>query len=136
MLCEMCQKKTATVHFNISRAEIGESSPPVKTEYHYCEECADEYYKKSGMNAFRDLMQLSNRYRSKLYDILEAKQPEVFRAGNERRGAEAMRRFLWDQLTQEGVKLEEDVFGMLFHGFVGSSEFYERRRRLFGDGRS
>jgi hypothetical protein len=128
MFCEVCHQKEAMVHLSGSRTAAGESTPPVKFERHFCEDCHDEYCKTQGMNSSRDLIQLSERYRSKLYDLLEAQHPEVVRAGDDKLGeaAEAMEKFLRAQLKQEGIEVNEDGFAMLFGPFIGSAEFYDR----------
>jgi hypothetical protein len=141
MLCEACQKREALVHLTSQQRSVSEiegkevsSSEPVWENHHFCEDCADDYYRKSGMNSSRDLIQLSDRYRKKLYDRLEAEHPEVFRAGDDelRQVAEIMSEFLRKELKREGVELNEDGFGMLFGRFIGSAEFYERSRRHGG----
>lgn len=81
------------------------------------------------MNSARDLIRLSNFYRSKLYDELEARHPEAFdNSDNEacRRGSEVMRRFLKEHLAKDNIKLNRDGFEMLCHDFFGSHHFYDR----------
>ena len=127
MLCETCGKKVATVH--ITKTQAGAS--PVVESHHFCEDCADAYHKGFG-NSFRSLIQLTDWYRSKLYDLLEAERPEAFKSGNEVEGGEYMGQFLSNQLNREGIEVSDDVFSMLFGDFVGSAEVYERQKRLWG----
>jgi hypothetical protein len=131
MLCEMCHQKEALIHLSGKRTVAGESAPPVLFEHHFCEDCHDEYCKTQGMNSSRDLIKLSERYRSKLYDLLEAQHPEVFPAGDDklREAAKTMEKFLRAQLKHEGIEVNEDGFGMLFGPFIGSSEFHDRCHR-------
>jgi hypothetical protein len=85
------------------------------------------------MNSSRDLIRLSNFYRSKLYDELEARHPEAFdNSDNEAclRGSELMRRFLKKRLTKDKIRVTGDAFDMLCHDFFGSHHFYERVERL------
>ena len=102
----------------------------------FCEDCADKYFASMpGMNASRDLIQLSDRYRSKLYDLLEVEHPEVFQRGDNDHlfeCANIMGKFLFEQLKREGVELNEGGFGMLLGGFIGSAEYYERCDRREG----
>lgn len=131
MLCEACKQKEAMVHLSGQRFYGDESMPALAYEHHFCEDCHDDYCKANGMNSSRDLIQLSERYLSKLYDALETRHPEVFRAGDDKpdAAAETMEKFLRGQLKLEGVEVNEDGFGMLFGQFVGSAEFYARRDR-------
>ena len=81
------------------------------------------------MNSARDLIRLSEFYRSKLYDELEVKHPEAFDNSNDEaclRGSEVMRRFLKERLTKDNIKLNRDGFEMLCHDFFGSRHFYDR----------
>jgi hypothetical protein len=84
------------------------------------------------MNSARDLIRLSDFYRSKLYDELEAKHPEAFDNSNDEaclRGTEVMCRFLKKRLTKDNIKLNQDGFEMLCHDFFGSRHFYERTEK-------
>ena len=85
------------------------------------------------MNSARDLIRLSNFYRSKLYDELEARHPEAFDNSHReacKRGSDLMRRYLKKRLTKDGVKLNRDGFEMLCLDFFGSHHFYERVDKL------
>ena len=137
MLCEMCQKNVAVVHLTTeNRGDVRESGPRITTKHHFCEDCADKYFASMpGMNASRDLIQLSDRCRSKLYDLLEVEHPEVFQRGDNDHlfeCANIMGKFLFEQLKREGVELNEGGFGMLLGGFIGSAEYYERCDRREG----
>ena len=75
------------------------------------------------------MIQLSDFYRSKLYDELEAKHPEAFDNSDGeacRRGSEVMRHFLKKRLTKDNIKLNTDGLEMLCHDFFGSRHFYDR----------
>jgi hypothetical protein len=97
---------------------------------HFCRQCADRYFARTpGMNSARDLIRLSNFYRSKLYDELEVRHPEAFDNSDDeacRRGSEVMRRFLRKRLTKDNINLNRDGFEMLCHDFFGSHHFYDR----------
>ena len=85
------------------------------------------------MNSARDLIRLSEFYRSKLYDELEAKHPEAFDNSDDeacRRGTDVMCQFLKQRLTEDNIKLNKDGFEMLCHDFFGSRHFYERAEKL------
>jgi protein-arginine kinase activator protein McsA len=134
MLCQACKKRDALIHLSLGSS--------LRKRKHYCRECADRYFARTpGMNSARDLIKLSNFYRSKLYDELEARHPEAFDNSDTeacRRGSELMRRFLKKRLTKDGIKLNKDGFEMLCHDFFCSHHFYERadkwkRRTSAGD---
>ena len=81
------------------------------------------------MNSHRDLICLSDWYRSKLYDLLESTQPEAFDNSTTeacRRGSELMRNFLREHLMKAKLELNEDAFEMLAGDFFGSHHFYTR----------
>jgi len=122
MLCQACKKRDALIHLSLGSS--------LRKRKHYCRECADRYFARTpGMNSSRDLIKLSNFYRSKLYDELEARHPEAFDNTDAeacRRGSDLMRRFLKKRLTKDGIKLNGDGFEMLCHDFFGSHHFYER----------
>ena len=131
MLCERCHQRPATVHLT----EIARSKdvPDERvTERHFCKQCGD-YYMQSHptLNAMRSLVCLSEGYRSRLYDLLEAAHPEAFYDGNDEAlsmcAAEAMTLFLRDQLQRERIEVNEQVFEMLLCDFIGSHHFYSRR---------
>jgi len=129
MLCQTCKKKEALVHISTGSTARERN----RKGKHFCRGCADAYYVRSGMNSSRDLIRLSEFYRSKLYDELEAKHPEAFdNSDNEAclRGTEIMCRFLKQRLTKDNMKLNNDAFEMLCHDFFGSRYFYERVEKL------
>ena len=76
---------------------------------------------------------LSDFHRTKLYDLLEATNPEAFDNSDDeacRRGSEMMRRFLRQQLLKDNIKLQGDGFEMLCHDFLFSYHFYGRADKL------
>jgi hypothetical protein len=127
-LCQACKKREATVHLGLGSSR--------RKSKHYCHDCADRYFARTpGLNSSRDLIELSSRYRSKLYDELEALHPEAFDNSDAdacRRGTTLVRRFLKARLTKDGIRLNSDGFEMLWHDFNFSRHFYERidRRRV------
>jgi hypothetical protein len=126
MLCQACKKRDALVQLSLGSSR--------RKQKHYCRECADRYYARTpGMNSARDLIRLSNFYRSKLYDELEARHPEAFDNSDREaclRGSDLMRRYLKKRLTKDGIKLNRDGFDMLCLDFFGSHHFYERAGKL------
>jgi hypothetical protein len=85
------------------------------------------------MNSSRDLIRLSDFYRAKLCDELEARHPEAFDNSDDdacRLGSELMRRFLRQQLLRDNIKISGDGFEMLCHDFFGSHHFYDRAQKL------
>jgi protein-arginine kinase activator protein McsA len=131
MLCEVCQQKVATVHLTTIFRRVGQDkAPTTPREQHFCEECADTYYAQTpGMNSSRKLICLSDFYRFKLYDLLEAAHPEAFDNSTTeacRKGSELMCKFLREHLTNDGIELNEDGFKMLCSDFFGSHHFYTR----------
>ena len=122
VLCQACKKRGALVHRSLGSSR--------RKQKHYCRECADRYFARTpGMNSARDLIKLSNFYRSKLYDELEARHPEAFDDSDAetcRRGSDLMRHFLKKRLAKDGIKLNRDGFEMLCHDFFCSHHFYER----------
>ena len=126
MLCQACKKRDALVHLSLGSSR--------RKQKHYCRECADRYYARTpGMNSARDLIKLSNFYRSKLYDELEARHPEAFDNSDREaclHGSDLMRRYLKKRLTKDGIKLNRDGFEMLCLDFFGSHHFYERADKL------
>jgi protein-arginine kinase activator protein McsA len=105
MLCQACKKRDALIHLSLGSS--------LRKRKHYCRECADRYFARTpGMNSARDLIRLSNFYRSKLYDELEAHHPEAFDNSEPeacRRGSDLMRRFLEKRLTKDGIRLKGDA---------------------------
>ena len=139
MLCETCHLREATVHFTTTVHATGPDltalglEPGTKRQQHFCEQCADSYLSCTpGMNRMRNLICLSDSYRTRLYDLLEAAHPEAFYHGDDRaqcrRVAEVMDAFLREQLKKEKIEFNEDAFGMLFGDFIGSNHFYTRRK--------
>jgi uncharacterized protein (DUF2249 family) len=120
MLCEACHKLEALVHL----------TKKGRREHHFCNDCADEYFARTpGMNSSRHLICLSDWYRSKLYDLLEAEHPEGFDYSDTeacRRGSELVRVFLRKHLAMDGIELNEDGFEMLWSDLNCSHHFYTR----------
>jgi hypothetical protein len=137
MLCEMCHEKPATVHLTENRMAVDERSAPSMSERHFCEGCADRYFaSRPETNPLRGLIQLSDDYRSKLYDELEVKHPSVFTWWRTPSGTIAnltiMRDFLKERLREDRVEVTGDGFEMLRLDLTGSAEFNERRRKHSG----
>src|SRR6266571_3613460 len=130
MLCEACHQREAMVHLTTTVHDGLGQEPGTQQVQHFCEPCADEYFARTpGMNSSRGLICLSDSYRSKLYDLLEAAHPEAF--DNEdaeacQRASELMRHFLRKHLTKDGVEVNEDAFDMLCGDFFCSHHFYSR----------
>jgi len=85
------------------------------------------------MNADRGLIQLSNFYRSKLYDLLQKQHPEAFDNSTVeacRNGSELMRRFLRRRLNEDNIKVTGDAFEMLCNDFSFSHHSYKRGDQL------
>src|SRR5215510_8208728 len=123
MICQRCKKKEALVH-------LSAGSPPSlrsRKSKHYCRDCADAYYARTpGMNSARNLIRLSDFYRSKLYDELESQCPEAFDNSTHEealRGSTLTRRFLRKRLAKDNIKLGGDGFDMLCHDFVTTHHF-------------
>jgi protein-arginine kinase activator protein McsA len=132
MLCESCHQRDAMVHLTtIVEAEGFGQESGTQREQHFCEQCADTYFACTpGMNSARDLIRLSDSYRSKLYDLLEATHPEAFDNSDTeacRRASELMRSFLRERLTKDGIEINEDGFNMLCGDFFASHHFYSRQ---------
>lgn len=158
MVCEMCKQRDAMVHLTQRSTEfaliegidpdsVDPDSVPHKelgqTEQHFCEECADKYFASTpGMNSSRDLICLSDAYRAKLLDKLEAELPEAFYDGEDHRRwteiTERQRKFLRNELDREGIEVNADGFDMLWTDLfvngtftidgISSSEALERIR--------
>jgi len=130
MLCQVCQKREATVHLT-NTTYGGVSGEERRTqEQHFCQSCADEHFASTpGMNSMRNLICLSDSYRSKLYDILETAHPEAFDNHDTaacRRGSRIMQDFLREHLKKDSVEVSGDAFDMLCQDFFGSHYFYTR----------
>ena len=133
MLCESCHQREAMVHLT-STAMLGEDGVDLDSttllEQHFCQQCADAYFACTpGMNSMRGLICLSDSYRSKLYDLLEATHPEAFDNTTSQacqRGSELTRSFLREHLRKDGIELNEDGFNMLWGDFSCSHHFYRR----------
>ncbi len=85
------------------------------------------------MNSARNLLRLSDFYRSRLHDELEAQCPEVFDNSTTEaclRGSELMRRFLKKRLAQDNIKLNSDGFEMLCQDLFCSRPFYDRSEKV------
>src|SRR5258708_5401483 len=121
MVCQVCQEREATNH--LTTTLFGEE-PGTERKQHFCDQCADAYFSSTpGMNSARRLIQLSDSYRSKLYDLLEAVHPEAFDDSDLeacRRGSELMRGFLHEHLKKDHLEMNEDAFEMLCQDFFGS----------------
>jgi len=118
---------TKTVH-----QANADMKPGTEEKQHFCEQCAHDYFGNTpGMSAMRDLICLSDSYRSRLYDQLEAAHPEAFNDDEDpesmARAANAMNTFLREQLKKERVEVSEEVFKMLYCDFIESHHFYTRR---------
>ena len=103
---------------------------PGTREQHFCQQCADSFFSCTpGMNPLRNLICLSDSYKSRLYDSLENAHPEAFDNHDTeacRRGSELMRSFLREHLKQDSVEVSGDAFDMLCQDFFGSHHFYTR----------
>ena len=150
MLCERCKKREATVHLTKTSQEFEAEEgvdpetvdlaaiPKDVTEHHFCEECADKYFASTpGMNSARGLICLSDVYREKLYDKLEAELPEIFIENDDNvlmeKRADRMAEFLHEELKREGIEVNEDAFGMLFSDLFCTYHFYDRQERFNKD---
>jgi protein-arginine kinase activator protein McsA len=131
MLCQACQQRLATVHLStlFPVEGLGEE-PETERKQHLCEECADAYFASTpGMNSARGLICLSDSYRSKLYDLLEAVHPEAFDNTDSeacRRASKLMQDFLRLHLKKDNIEMNEDAFQMLCQDFFCSHHFYTR----------
>ena len=129
MQCESCHQRAAVVHLNSTTQTEGEERS-AQREQHFCEECADAYFACTpGMNSSRNLICLSDSYRTRLYDLLERIHPEAFDTRTEEaceKGSDLMRAFLRDQFSKEKVEMNEDAFDMLCADFYCSHHFYSR----------
>jgi hypothetical protein len=131
-LCQACKKRDALVFLWTSTTSSTQAQRR-RGGKRFCNQCADDYYVRTGMNSSRDLIQLSNFYRFKLYDLLEERHPEAFDNSTGEaclKGSELMRRFLRAQLRKDKLKLTGDAFEMLCHDFFGSHHFYDRIDKL------
>ncbi len=131
MLCDACHQREALVHLATTAHGEGLDQPPgTQHEQHFCRECADEYFARTpGMNSSRDLICLSDWYRSKLYDLLELECPGAFDYSTTEaceRGSELARVFLRRHLAKAGIELNDDAFMMLWSDFNCSHHFYTR----------
>jgi len=134
MVCDVCHQRKATIHltqtFYKQAAVVHE---PGTTEQHFCQECADAFFAAvPGMkNAMRDLICLSDSYRSRLYDLLETTHPEAFDNRDTeacRSGSKLTRKLLREQFTKDGIEVNDEVFDMLLGSFW-SGEFYSRAKK-------
>lgn len=132
MLCEACHQREARAHLTQTFYEGAAGHEPGTTERHFCQECADAYFAGTpGMNAMRDLICLSDSYRTKLYDLLETTHPEAFDNHDteaSRRGSNLTREFLREQFKKDNIEVNSDVFDMLLGSFW-SREFYDRAKQ-------
>src|SRR5258706_10930781 len=131
MFCEACHQREATVHLAtmVHAHGLGQELE-TKQEQHFCGQCADNYFSCTpGMNSARGLICLSDSYRSKLYEGLEAVHPEAFDNTDDeacRRGGELMQSFLREHLKKDKIEVNEDAFDMLCRDFFCSHHFYSR----------
>jgi hypothetical protein len=90
------------------------------------------------LNLARDLVRLSDFYRSRLYDLLKATHPEAFDNHDTEacvRSSELMCAFLKKQLRKDRLDIRRDAFDMLCKDFFGSRHFYERTDEFNGKGK-
>ncbi len=129
----MCKKREASSHLIPSNEVKGDQLEDEQQEHHFCRDCADEYFAQTpGMNSSRDLICLSDWYRSKLYDLFERVHPEAFNNSTTEKcieGSELMRAFLHEHLKKDGIEMNEDGFEMLCGDFFGSHHFYKRAEK-------
>jgi len=131
MFCEACHLREATVHLTttVHAVSLGQEAGTQRAA-HFCEQCADNYFSCTpGWNSARGLICLSDSYRSKLYDLLEAVHPEAFDNKDAeacRRGSEFMRDFLREHLKKDKIELNEDAFDMLCGEFYCSQLWCRR----------
>jgi protein-arginine kinase activator protein McsA len=128
MLCQVCQQKEAKVHltsFEVLGIEAG-----TERNQNFCEQCADAYFASiPGMNSSRNLICLSDSYRSKLYDLLETVHPEAFDISDTQaceRGCKLIQVFLRAHLKNDNIEMNNDAFDMLCIDFFCSHHFYTR----------
>jgi len=79
----------------------------------------------------RELICLSDSYRSKLYDLLETTHPEAFDNHDTeacRRGSKLTRNFLREHFKKDNIEVNDEVFNMLLGSFW-SREFYARAEK-------
>ena len=98
------------------------------SERHFCEECADRYYASTPeMNSSRRLICLSEAYRRRLLDKVEAELPEAFYEGEDQKRSrevnEKMMEFLKRELERDGIPVEGDAFWMLYADLFCKAEF-------------
>ena len=144
----MCKERGATVHLTqtsqVFEAEEGVDPETVDlaaiphkemTEHHFCEECADKFFASTPeMNSTRGLICLSDAYREKLCDKLEAQLPEIFIDTDDQvlmgKRAAKMAEFFRNELKREGIEVSGDAFGMLFSDLFCTFHFYDRQDRF------
>jgi hypothetical protein len=136
-LCEVCQKREASVFCTPANNTSGaEGTSDFQQPASMCKSCADSYYASTpGLNSARDLIRLSDSYRSKLYDLLETAHPEAFDNQDTEacvRGSQLMCAFLRKQLKADRMDIRGDAFDMLCKDFFGSRHFYERADEFNG----
>lgn len=102
-LCQVCQKREATVFLTTTiPASESDGNADIHQKQSFCKNREDSYCASTpSLNSTRDLIRLSDSYRSKLYDLLEATHPEVFDNRDTEacvRDSKLMRSFLRKQL--------------------------------------
>jgi len=131
MFCEACHQREAIVHLTTTAYGEGLGQEPmIERAQHFCGQCADTYFSCTpGMNSSRGLICLSDSYRSKLHDLLEATHPEAFDnkdAETCRQMSALMEEFLREHLKKDNIEVNDDAFGMLCQDFFCSHHFYSR----------
>jgi len=131
MLCDYCKQQDASVHITQAGEGPFKMGLGQTNKLHLCTDCADKLFAASpGTNQMRNQICLSDFYRTKLFDLLEATHPEVFYRGNDNTKlheiSKLMESLLREQLKKDGVELNEDAFQMLRSDLCFSHHYYDR----------
>jgi protein-arginine kinase activator protein McsA len=131
MLCEGCHQRQATVHLTrTAPPATGEESGPAKLDL--CQQCAEtQLESKFNIKLPRNLICISDEYRTTLLDLLEKDHPEAFDNHDIdacRCGSKLTRDFLREQFKKDNIAVSEEVFDMLLTSFW-SGEFYARAKK-------
>jgi protein-arginine kinase activator protein McsA len=123
-LCQVCQKREASVFLMTTiHASEAERESEIQQKQSFCRSCADAYYASTpGMNSARDLIRLSDSYRSELYDLLDATHSEAFDNHDSeacRRSSEPMCGFLRKQLKKDRMDIRGDAYRYALSGLFG-----------------